>query len=770
MPTGAISQSRVINHNYYYHDRKDRVRENLDQHESRSDTDKPPRKKRENFRHSAQQVQELEALFKECPHLHKHHINELSKRVSLKPIQIRFWFQNRRTQMQAQIQRDENLILRQENDKLRASNMYIREAIRNTMCNNCGGAREPEEVSLREQNLRVENARLREELNRVSARTGKFFSRPVSSFGDPLPPPIQLNAEFDLNKFGGNGMNQDVNGINLNLLMGNGNHQFRGGGVSGGMPSMSVLPHHESVLPHHEQQFISSVDRSRENSMYLDLAFVATKELLRMALTNEPLWIPPGSDGGREKFNHDEYMRMFTPCIGAKPNGFVSEATRETTMVSISSVALLETLMNVKQYMDMFSCVIARCNITDVISSGVGGTRNGALQLMHAEFRVLSPLVPIREVNFLRCCKQHAEGLWSVVDISVDANQETSGSSTNLSRRLPSGCLVQHLSNGYSKVTWVEHAEYEENMIHRLYKPLVNSGLGFGAQKWIATLHRQCDRLAIFMSNNPSRDQAEITPRGRASMLKLAQRMTQNFCAGVCPSSSRRWKRFFSAGNVDVDVKVMTRKSVNDPGEPTGAVMSAATSVWLPISPEKLFDFLRDERLRFEWDVLSSGGPMQQISHITTGQDPGNCISLLRSGAMNATQSNMIILQETCTDASGSLVVYAPVDPLAINNVVMSGSDSAYIELLPSGFAIVPGGEARPSSLSNCACADRANSSNCNDGSDGVCGSTSRGSLLTVALQIWVSSSSTARLTVESVETVSILISNTLKKIKAALR
>ncbi|KAI3902836.1 hypothetical protein MKW92_006762 [Papaver armeniacum] len=743
MPTGAISQSRVINHNYYYHDH--RVLENLDQHESRSGTNKPPRKKRENFRHSAQQVQELEAFFKECPHLHKHHINELSKRVSLKPAQIRFWFQNRRTQMQAQIQRDENLILRQENDKLRASNMYIREAIRNTMCNNCGGAREPDEVSLREQNLRVENARLREELNRVSARTGKFFGRPGSSLGDPLPPPsIQLNAGFDLNGFGGNGMNQDVNGINLNLLMGNGNHQFRGGGVSGGMPSISVLPHHE-------QQFISSVDRSGANSMYLDLAFVATKELLRMALTNEPLWIPPGSDG-------------------AKPNGFVSEATRETTMVSISSVALLETLMNVKQYMDMFSCVIARCNITDVISSGVGGTRNGALQLMQAEFRVLSPLVPIREVNFLRYCKRHAEGLWSVVDISVDANQETSGSSTNLSRRLPSGCLVQHLSNGYSKVTWVEHAEYEENMIHRLYKPLVNSGLGFGAQKWIATLHRKCDYLAILMSNNPSRDQAEITPRGRASMLKLAQRMTQNFCAGVCPSSSRRWKRFFSAGNVDVDVKVMTRKSVNDPGEPPGAVMSAATSVWLPISPEKLFDFLRDERLRFEWDVLSSGGPMQQISHITTGQDPGNCISLLRSGAMNATQSNMIILQETCTDASGSLVVYAPVDPLAINNVVMSGGDSAYIELLPSGFAIVPDGEARPSSLSNCACADRANSSNCNDGSDGVCGSTSRGSLLTVALQIWVSSSSTARLTVESVETVSILISNTLKKIKAALR
>lgn len=77
---------------------------------------------------------------------------------------------------------------------------------------------------------------------------------------------------------------------------------------------------------------------------------------------------------------------------------------------------------------------------------------------MHAELQVLSPLVPVREVNFLRFCKQHAEGVWAVVDVSVDSIRETSGAPTFVnSRRLPSGCVVQDMPNGYSKVLTNPH-------------------------------------------------------------------------------------------------------------------------------------------------------------------------------------------------------------------------------------------------------------------------------------------------------------------------
>ncbi|CAN1236856.1 Homeobox-leucine zipper protein ANTHOCYANINLESS 2 [Linum grandiflorum] len=684
-----------------------RIRSREEEHDSRSGSDnldgasgdeqdadgKPPKKKRYH-RHTPQQIQELEALFKECPHPDEKQRLELSKRLNLETRQVKFWFQNRRTQMKTQLERHDNSMLRQENDKLRAENMSIRDAMRNPMCSNCGGPAIIGDISLEEQHLRIENARLKDELDRVCGLAGKFLGRPISSLANSLPPPMP----------------------NSSLELGVGNIQHQNRPASAG---------------------------SLERSMLLELALAAMDELVKKAQANEPLWLKSLDGGGREMLNHEEYMRTFTPCIGLKPNGFVTEASRETGVVIINGMALVETLMDSNRWAEMLPCMVSRTSTTDVISNGMGGSRNGSLQLMHAELQVLSPLVPVREVNFLRFCKQHAEGLWAVVDVSVDTIREVSGGPPIFlsCRRLPSGCVIEDMPDGYSKVTWVEHGEYDESQIHQLYRPLIQSGMGFGAQRWLATLQRQCECLAILMSSAvPARDHsAAITASGRRSMLKLAQRMTDNFCAGVCASTVYKWNKL-NCGNVEEDVRVMTRKSVDDPGEPPGIVLSAATSVWLPVSPQRLFDFLRDEGLRSEWDILSNGGPMQEMAHIAKGQDHGNCVSLLRASAMNANQNSMLILQETCTDAAGSLVVYAPVDIPAMH-VVMNGGDSAYVALLPSGFSIVPDGPGQTS-----------------------------GSLLTVAFQILVNSLPTAKLTVESVQTVNNLISCTVQKIKAALQ
>lgn len=54
------------------------------------------------------------------------------------------------------------------------------------------------------------------------------------------------------------------------------------------------------------------------------------------------------------------------------------------------------------------------------------------------------------------------------------------------------------------QVTWVEHAEYEEGANHHLYRQLISAGMGFGAQRWVATLQRQCECLAILMSSTVS--------------------------------------------------------------------------------------------------------------------------------------------------------------------------------------------------------------------------------------------------------------------------
>jgi homeobox-leucine zipper protein len=116
----------------------------------------------------------------------------------------------------------------------------------------------------------------------------------------------------------------------------------------------------------------------------------------------------------------------------------------------------------------------------------------------------------------------------------------------------------------------------------------------------------------------------------------------------------------------------------------------------------------------------------------------------------------MLILQESCTDGTGSLVVYAPID-IPAANVVMSGEDPSAIPLLPSGFTILPDG--RPG----------APSSSSAGGGPLVGSPVAAGSLVTVAFQILVSSLPSSRLNAESVATVNSLISTTVEQIKAAL-
>ncbi|XP_044467845.1 homeobox-leucine zipper protein ANTHOCYANINLESS 2 isoform X1 [Mangifera indica] len=680
-----------------------------------------PLRKKKYHRHTPQQIQELEAFFKECPHPDEKQRLELSMRLNLEAKQIKFWFQNRRTQMKTQMERHENVILRQEHDKLRAENDMLKEAIKTPVCNKCGGPAEPSNASNYElQQLRIGNARLQDELGRICILANKFLGRPLASLTNPASQILKSSLELAMGRSGLGGLPN--------------------------IPGSPVLTGHEFVEGSFMKPPIAGMmgnEMSYERNMLVDLALAAMDELINMAQPDGPIWVK-SVDRGRDVLNREEYMRTFSSSAALKPNGFVTEASRETGIVIVNSLALVETLMDANRWVEMFPCMISGAATIDTISSGVAGTKNGALQLMLAEFQVLSPLVPVRQVKFLRFCKQHSEGLWAVVDVSINTNQDgPNGDPYSTCRRLPSGCVIQDMPNNYTKVTWIEHTEYDESNIHSLCRPLLSSGMGFGAHRWLATLQRQCEGFVILMSSTiPGQDHSGINSNGRKSMLKLAHRMTYNFCAGVCASTVRRWDKL-RVGNVSEDVRVLTWKNINDPGEPPGVVLCAATSVWIPATTQRLFDFMRDERMRSEWDILSNGGPMQEMVHIANGHRRGNCVSLLRASSMNANESNMLILQETWNDASGSLIVYAPVDVPSMG-MVMNGGDPACVALLPSGFAILPDGRSH--------------------------GNGSNGCLLTVGYQILVNSLPTAKLTLESVETVNNLVSRTIQKIRAAIQ
>lgn len=72
---------------------------------------------------------------------------------------------------------------------------------------------------------------------------------------------------------------------------------------------------------------------------------------------------------------------------------------------------------------------------------------------MYAELQVVSPLVPTREAHFLRYCQQNEEeGSWAIVDFPIDSFHGSFQPSFPRYKRWPSGCLIQDMPNGYSRV------------------------------------------------------------------------------------------------------------------------------------------------------------------------------------------------------------------------------------------------------------------------------------------------------------------------------
>ncbi|XP_026392533.1 homeobox-leucine zipper protein ROC2-like isoform X2 [Papaver somniferum] len=670
-------------------------------------------KKKRYHRHTQHQIQEMEAFFKECPHPDDKQRKELGRELGLEPLQVKFWFQNKRTQMKTQHERHENTQLRMENDKLRAENMRYKEALSNASCPNCGGPTSLGEMSFDEHHLRIENARLREEIDRILAIAAKYVGKPMGSSFPLLPPPIPSRSSLDLGVGIQGGIRGDIVGGGGDLL-----------------------------------RSLSGALTEADKPVIIELAVGAMEELIRMVQLGEPLWVA-GPDGATEILSEDEYMRTFPRGIGPKPFGLKTEASRQSADVIMNHMNLVEILMDAGRWSSLFSSIVSRAVTVEVLSTGVAGNFNGALQVMTAEFQVPSPLVPTRESLFVRYCKQHSDNTWAVVDVSLE-HLHPSSPPVSRCRRRPSGCLIQEMPNGCSKVVWVEHVEVDDRAVHSIYRSLVNSALGFGAKRWIATLDRQCERLASVMASTTFlADPVINNQEGRKSMLKLSERMVMSFCSGVSASTTHTWTTLSGSGAEDV--RVMTRKSVDDPGRPPGIVLNAATSFWLPVPPKRIFDFLRDENSRKEWDILSNGGDVQEMAHIANGRDPGNCVSLLRVHGVhsaNSSPNNMLILQESCTNATGSFVIYAPVD-IAAMNAVLNGEDPDYVALLPSGFAILPDGPTVHGG--------------------GTAAVESGGSLLTVAFQILVDSIPTAKLSLGSVATVNSLISCTVERIKAAV-
>ncbi|KAL1833371.1 hypothetical protein ACET3Z_003022 [Daucus carota] len=115
--------------------------------------------KRRNYRHNQEQINAMEIYFKDHPHPDQNQRNDLAMSLGLDPTQVKFWFQNKRTQLKNQSEHEKKVALLSENSMLRAEIQHSTEALRRSRCHECSGS-----LMDQENNLRRENIRLKEEL------------------------------------------------------------------------------------------------------------------------------------------------------------------------------------------------------------------------------------------------------------------------------------------------------------------------------------------------------------------------------------------------------------------------------------------------------------------------------------------------------------------------------------------------------------------------------------------------------------------------------
>nr|WOR75494.1 HD-Zip IV transcription factor [Spirogyra pratensis] len=715
----------------------------------------PNKKGKKYHRHTAHQIHEMEMLFKECPHPDEKQRAELSKALGLEPRQVKFWFQNRRTQMKTQGERAENSVLKSENERLRAENSTLREALKCATCPQCGSSvipGPPSEQSTKSLRLIEENTRLKSEIERLTSLAAKHLTSNTANGKEIIYSPLLDNTRT----------NHDAS-VPRNFL-----GKLEGSDTN--FPPLHDKPFSltNSQAPDSQGDKPSGRLTDTEKEVVYDLATVAMEELVQLARSDGSVWIH--GNGGQDILNADEYNRRFgnrfEPVLGLN-----SEGSRASGVVMAEPLALTETFLNPNKWIEMFSCIISRAVIVETVSFGASnGNPDGTLQLMYSEIQLLSPLVSSRETFFLRYCKKLADGCWAIADISADSLRDNPPPVMLRCRRKASGCIIEEISNGCCNVTFLEHMEVEDRFVHILFQPFVESGTGYGALRWLSTLQRNCIRASI-ASNPITTSEWEIpSPSGRHSLMRLSCRMMNSFHWGSSSTTQHAWMPLTLAQGEVEDVRIMTRKSFDNLGEPHGIILSAATSMWLPANRQRIFNYLLNDKIRSEWDILANGGFVSEMGCIRKEQDVSNSISLLKVHSPAASPNDMIILQETVSDASMSMMVYAPVDVPAIQ-LIFGGGDPDFVALLPSGFAIFPDCASPSERLGMYQYHLRTNALDMNsaDSAPVPFHQVTDASLLTIAFQILVSSLPQSKLSMESIATVNSLVSCTMQRIRSAL-
>lgn len=109
--------------------------------------------------------------------------------------------------------------------------------------------------------------------------------------------------------------------------------------------------------------------------------------------------------------------------------------------------------------------------------------------------------------------------------------------------------------------------------------------------------------------------------------MELSNRMVKDFCEAMS-MTKKEFPNLCETRNGGVRLSVRRNR---DKSQPDGVIVTASTSLWLPLMHNIVFEFLIDDNRRGHWDVLSSGTThIHQIGRISNGCHPSNCTRIIQ--------------------------------------------------------------------------------------------------------------------------------------------
>ncbi|CAL5387752.1 unnamed protein product [Camellia sinensis] len=704
------------------------------------------RGRKRRYRHSPYQTQMLEA---NANTRMKDRGVSWERKWDLHLFRSSFGFKTRGLLSSAQNEKTEGHALRAENERLKIENIAAREMLKDEYCKACKGISCTKEDHLHQ--LRLENCQLNDKyeyLCNLLATMGISVSKNPSLLRLP-----SIGSSSDGSE---NFLGKRMRGLSL-------------GSSSNGS---------ENSVDHTLVSQLKQVQDS-DTSRMVQTVSNAIDELTSLVIMDR-LWIKDPIDG-RHIIQRENYEKIFSRTSHLKSSRTRFESSREEAIVRMNGAQLVEMLLDSIKGSIFFQRSSQRQRFFKNFEIEYQETL-----AVYEQVHILSPLVGPRDFYFLRYCAEMGKNEWMIVEVSYDIfdkiesstqqqdqhhHQPHSSSATpsapppSHSWRLPSGCLIRDLNNGCSTITWVEHVEVDDKVVtHRLYTDFICRGLAYGADRWLLTLQRMCQRFAFQFLPTPRLDPVICSAEGKNSIMNLTHRMVKNLCANLTMEHNQLDIPHLSEVNNNSGFRVSFRKNTGLIGQSDGFIVTAATSLWLPLSSQALFGFFRDEKMRAQWDVLSNGNPYQEIASISYGNHPENRISILQGltsthcKPLITCDNNMLVVQETCIDPLGTIVAYAPID-LKCLDMAANGVDSSNIPILPSGIII--SGDGHPILATR----DGASTSSATTTVTGGVG----GSILTVAFQILAcEASSSKKLNMEFVSSINALINSTVQNIKSA--